>query len=318
MIESKAAYILNGLQAVGSALGDRIVSVTKAANDVVGSTAVDAFMDSAKGIGHRIVHGHSLDNIPAIFNKFGMSGVGDYFSHGLRDVMSPHGMPIPFADEIAKTLGLRPMEAVNWLCFNIGDVVSGGLSVGHSTLTYIAIQNAVAAGFMPPSLAISTAVGSAIKIGLAISSTNPVSLICGVTDLGMLVWGLSPAFTMGHGYFVKGAALNAKPIILGGFWGAGAAAAVGGVLHGFTADDWIDWRERLMKLSFAGAIGGAFGVGSSAISTNPIVISSSAVAGYVFGDWLYERIQAGFQSKGTKDSDDFLPDFLADEYCPAD
>ncbi len=61
------AYALNALQSVGNAASAPVVSFTRVVNERVGTTPTDAFMDAASGVGHRIVHGHSLDNLPTIY-----------------------------------------------------------------------------------------------------------------------------------------------------------------------------------------------------------------------------------------------------------
>ena len=314
MTPTDTNHLLNGMQSLGNTLGQPLVSITKVANDVVGSNAVDVFMDSAKGIGHRIVHGHSLDNLPLIYKKFGASGVLDYSSHGLRDAMSPHGMPIPFASEIATELGLRPLTAVHWLCFNVGDVLAGGLSVVHSIHNIGLMNEAVASGFLSPQLAISTALGSTIKIGFALGTTNPVSLAAGVIDLGVLVWALAPTLSLGQDYFVGPTGVSGSTIFLGAVSGAASAAAIGGALHATTEPSKSSWLERMKRITFSGAIGGALGAGISTLSANPIVISSAAVGGYVAGEWIYEQTKV-LKSPIADKENDFLPDFLVEAFC---
>lgn len=91
-----------------TATADFIVSHTRHINDVVGSTQADKWMDAVWGVGHRIKHGHSFGDLPKVFEQFGWSGVKDFFEHMGRDFCTPHGLPIPFADEIRKTFVNAP------------------------------------------------------------------------------------------------------------------------------------------------------------------------------------------------------------------
>ncbi len=71
-----------------------IVNFTKGINEYIGKLPVDKYMDSVSGIGHRVKHGHDLTFLPEIYNKFGIDGVSGYFSHIIKDLMSPHGVPL--------------------------------------------------------------------------------------------------------------------------------------------------------------------------------------------------------------------------------
>ena len=176
-IENTQITLLAGL----TVLKDGIIEYTKSFNDVAGKTAVDAFMDHAVGRGHRIIHGHDLSYLPEIYNKFGLEGVGDFFAHNTRDVMSPDGLPLPFANEIKSTLGLSTKQSIDWLCLNIADVLTGALSVAHS----VYIFNQLKAGNIDASKAF---IGGMLKIITATYSPNPIVLASGVFDLGALIY----------------------------------------------------------------------------------------------------------------------------------
>lgn len=315
MSPTNISHLLNYLQSAANILNQYLVEITKSVNYTVGTTQVDAFMDTAKGLGHRVEFGHSLDHLPTIFDRFGISGIVDYFGHGMRDAMSPHGMPIPFAKEIRDTLGLRPMTAVDWLSLNIGDVLSGGLSVAHSYQSFGVMRDAVVAGFLPPELAVSIAIGTIVKIGFGISTTNPVSLGAGLFDLGVLAWALYPAMSLGRTYFVEPTRITTATVLTGAVSGAASASGIDETLHANTETGRTVWGESLKRMCFAGGIGAVAGVSAAAISGNPIVISSAAVGGFALGDWMYDQIKNGLPFfHSSEPSSDFLPDFFFEEY----
>jgi hypothetical protein len=170
---------------------DHLVGLTKILNNDSNPGVVDLFMDSAKGRGHRIVTGHDLTDIPIVFEKFGMSGVGDYFVHLSKDIMSPDGIPFPFAKEIQEILGLSTLETINWLSLNIGDVVSGGTSIWHTRVTLIALQS----GNLSQDIVLKILIGSGIKVFCSLNSPNPIGLVCSVVDLGALAYYAYPFYS---------------------------------------------------------------------------------------------------------------------------
>ena len=176
-LEDAQIYLIAGL----TILKKGIIDYTKSFNDVAGKTAVDAFMDQAVGRGHRIVHGHDLSYLPEIYSKFGLEGIGDFFAHSIRDVMSPDGLPLPFANEIKSTLGLSTKQSIDWLCLNIADVLTGAISVAHSVYVF----NELRAGNIEASKVF---MGSMLKFFTATYSPNPIVLASGVFDLGALFY----------------------------------------------------------------------------------------------------------------------------------
>lgn len=180
---------LNSTQIITNIFGPLLVSVTKELNDVLGVSQVDFWMDSAKGVGHRVIHGHSLDNVPVIIDKFGWQGLFDYFSHGMRDTMSPHGMPVPFAKEISIALGLSPLQAVEWLSFNIGELISVGFSIVHSARLFATIRAAVESGHVDQKTGFSALLGAVVKLGIGMTTINPLTIGVGIVDLGIIAWG---------------------------------------------------------------------------------------------------------------------------------
>ncbi len=298
------ANILTSTVNAGSQL---VVEVTAPLNDVVGSTPVDTFMDAAAGMGHRLVHGHSLDHLPVIFEKFGLKGVGDYMIHGLRDLMSPHGMPLPYAKELAETLQLSTKDSINWLCLNVGDLLSGGVSVGHSIYLTKLIRDAAEAGSIDNALKASIAVAIISKLGFGVASTNPITIASGLYDVGMIgyyAYQKPDLFTPPDpGTQFTRAMQHVRNIAKSTLAGAGSAFATGAILHSFTEDDRDRLKARLQKITFAGAVGGLASGCVAVATTAPIAVSASAIGGYVLGEWLYET---------QVESDEFtvVPEFL--------
>lgn len=88
--------------------------------------AVDRMMDAVDGMGHRIKWGHDLEGMLNALHLEGIAGIGDWFKHMALDFTSPAGIPLPFADTVRIMTGMEMDEAVDWLCFNLADVVEVG------------------------------------------------------------------------------------------------------------------------------------------------------------------------------------------------
>lgn len=181
----------NVIQASANFSKDYLVGITKHLSNDSNPGLVDIFMDEAKGRGHRIVTGHDFSNVPEIYEKFGLSGLYDYFKHLSKDVMSPDGIPIPFAKSIQESLGLSTMQSIDWLCLNIGDVLSGGFSLWHTREMILALQ----AGNLSNNIVLKLLIGSGLKIYLSIHSPNPISLVCGLVDLSALAYYAYPVYS---------------------------------------------------------------------------------------------------------------------------
>jgi hypothetical protein len=90
---------------------------------------VHNWMDKVPGRGHRIVHGHGIENIKNVYDNFGADGVLKWFQERSYDSFSTDGLPVPFADDIANILGLSTGQTIQFLTYNIIDVFSGLLSM---------------------------------------------------------------------------------------------------------------------------------------------------------------------------------------------
>lgn len=320
--------LLNGFQTIANSTSDTLISFTKVINDGVGSTPVDAMMDSVSGIGHRVKFGHSLDNLPVIIDKFGFSGTGDYFLHIGKDFASPHGIPIPFADQIRNATGISVKQSVDWLCVNIGDVVSGGLSVYHSYTNAQCLLSAMTDGYLPPVRVFSTAIGAGVKITMSVLSPNPISLASGVFDVGVLAYALTPVFTLGKAYFSATSANAVFTVTSGTAAGAAAGAATGGTLLYFKrlwgGESSFSEKDigRIKKWAFCGACGGLAGSMAALVNPEPITVSTATVMGFVGGEIVYEHLfekepdgQGPVPDQANTSWVDGWPDFLAEAYA---
>lgn len=175
---------MNGLQAFGNLSKNYLVDYTKVLNIDANPGAVDIFMDSIRGRGHRVVFGHDLTTISEIYEKFGLGGIADYFKHIAKDIMSPDGIPVPFAKEIKGALGLSTKNSIDWFCFNIGDVLSGGLSIFHSWMLYQTLST----GAVTEAMVLQIVLGSGIKVVSSIWCPNPISFLSGLFDFGLIAY----------------------------------------------------------------------------------------------------------------------------------
>ena len=184
------SYVSDAVLTIAHASKDQLVDLTKVINNDAFPGVVDRFMDEAVGRGHRVVQGHDFTYLPEIFDKFGLSGVGDYFAHLSKDIMSPDGIPMPFANEIGDAIGMSTMQKIDWLCLNIGDVVSGGFSIWHTTNVIDMLQTGDLSGGMISHVLI----GAGAKIVFSLASPNPIGLACGIVDMAALAYYTYPIY----------------------------------------------------------------------------------------------------------------------------
>lgn len=167
-----------------------LVNFTKVLNEVGKPNQVDIFMDSIKGVGHRIKHGHDLSDLPVIFEKFGWDGVGNFFKHLIgADFMSPHGIPVlPFTYEIGKAFGLSTKQIVDWMCVNIGEAFSGTLAITNSYLNFKLISTGTPDGKKLFIILLS----SGIKLAASTANPNPITFLSSVFDIGLIAYSGTP------------------------------------------------------------------------------------------------------------------------------
>jgi hypothetical protein len=286
--------------AVAEAAKSSLVDFTKVFNDVAGAGATDAWMDAAVGMGHRIAHGHGLENVPEIFRRFGLEGIMDYCSHGLRDAMSPHGMPLPFAEEIASYLGMSTGEAINWLTVNVGDVLAGGLSLAHSWNFNKSMRLAVSARYMSKATLISALIGITIKSAVSFGQHNPIGIASALADLGSFAYGLSPMWTQDLGLSYFSAPGNAA--VGATVTGLGAMAAKAAGEHVFGPETFASSTSGKVADYLATGLAGAFSFAAFKGATH---LLGDAHQGFAVGIASYE-----FLRQGLKKLLPLLPEFL--------
>jgi len=183
-LENSSEKISHFTPAITDSLKGNIIHLTKGFNTANGSHSVHAFMDSAKGMGHRIEWGHDFSWIPHILEEYGFEGLVEYFHHIGKDFMSPHGVPTPFAKEIQQFLGLKTQTTIDFLSINIGKTLSGAFSIIHSVYVYKLLKSRL----LKVPVLISVVMGSGLKIAMAIIYPNPISLSSGLFDFGFIFY----------------------------------------------------------------------------------------------------------------------------------
>ena len=167
-------------------LSPKIVSITKVLNESGASNNVDLFMDSVKGLGHRIKHGHDLSNLLEVYENYGFDGVIKFFKHLFgEDLMSPHGIPLlPYTKEIGEALGLSTKDMINWMCVNIGDLISGGFAITNSYVNYKLITK----GDFDERKLLFLLLSSGIKLTTSTINPNPITFATSLFDLGLATY----------------------------------------------------------------------------------------------------------------------------------
>ncbi len=181
----EADHLISLATAATAAVSTVIVDNLKYVNDVVGSAPVDKWMDSISGVGHRIKHGHSLGDLSEVFDQFGLDGVLDYFNHLGKDLCSPHGIPLPFLNEIRQVFDVKVLDSIEWGCINAGDILPSGLSLVGMFKTFNRIK--ATEKVSRQDIAIQTITITA-NLALGIGTTNPFMISKVIFDVSMLAW----------------------------------------------------------------------------------------------------------------------------------
>lgn len=108
-------------------LKDLVINMTENYHDLGhNGSSVDAMMDGASGMGHRIKEGHDLQGLIEAYDLEGVNGIGLWFNHMLKDFTSPAGVPLPFAEAIQNVTDMPMDKAIDWLTINASDVLALG------------------------------------------------------------------------------------------------------------------------------------------------------------------------------------------------
>ncbi len=130
---------------------------------------------------HRVWFGHDpLANIGMIIDKFGVSALPDWWFGLLKDSMSKAGIPLPGVQWLVQAGLVGDKAATNWLSLNIGEALSGGLSILG---TYRLYNKSVNGKPIHYGWAIA---GVLFKTIGGVLSSNPVVLISAAADAVIL------------------------------------------------------------------------------------------------------------------------------------
>ncbi|MCB2212093.1 hypothetical protein KQI52_08270 [bacterium] len=89
-------------------------------------TEVHRWMDSVPGRYHRIVHGHSLDQVVEVYEKYGIEGVWAWTKELGYDAGSKQGLPaVLYPEKVRVALEMGQADFVDWCFLNMTDVVVG-------------------------------------------------------------------------------------------------------------------------------------------------------------------------------------------------
>lgn len=90
---------------------------------------VNQYMDSVAGSGHRLKFGHSLGDLPDIYDQFGQDGIPAFFCHLIQDFTTVDGLPIfPDAWAVKQSLaasGLAPRTATALVSLSAANLLTG-------------------------------------------------------------------------------------------------------------------------------------------------------------------------------------------------
>lgn len=98
------------------------------------SEAVNSFIDTAQGFGHRLKANHNFDGFLDSLELDGVQGATTWFDHMLKDFTSHDGIPMPGAMFIKEATGMDFEQSVDWLCINAADVIELGAAMGGMEL----------------------------------------------------------------------------------------------------------------------------------------------------------------------------------------
>ena len=151
------------------------------------ATELSRWMDTidghAGGWYHRVKHGHDpLANMGEVYDRFGIEGVVKYPFELLKDVITPHGIPLPGTQFLVQNGYISAKTATEWFSINAGDMFAAGISVYFTHKLWKKSK----AGDIEESTVTWAVLGAGVKIASGVVTKNPVLIISGVVD-GVLV-----------------------------------------------------------------------------------------------------------------------------------
>lgn len=130
---------------------------------------------------HRVWFGHDpLANLSAVIDKFGVSALPDYAVQLFKDSLTKAGIPLPGVQWLVHAGLVSDRAATAWLSLNIGEALSGGLSILGTYRLMKQVKNGqpVERGW--------AALGILFKVVGGTLSANPVVLMSAATDMVLL------------------------------------------------------------------------------------------------------------------------------------
>jgi len=183
-------------------------------------------------------------------------------------------------------MGLTKMQMVDWLSFNIGEVLAGTFSIIHSIHLSRKIPLSISADHVDMSFVMSIGIGSGLKIISGIITTNPIAIFSGVYDLSSMSLAL---------YFVNKASIYTD---MNYFYQITVNALSGGVTGGIITkllgpklgENADLFHNRILRNSFAGTISGIGASCTSVLNSSATSITIGAVSGFILGDQIFDKV----------------------------
>ena len=80
-----------------------------------------------------IEYGSDFEGLMETYQINGIPGIANWFSQISQDLLTPEGVPLPFAEAIQHITGMSASQAIDWLTINISDVVAMGTEAAIMT-----------------------------------------------------------------------------------------------------------------------------------------------------------------------------------------
>lgn len=130
---------------------------------------------------HRVWFGHDpLANIAGVIDKFGVSSLPEWFGQLFKDSLTKAGIPLPGTQWLVQSGLVGDRFATAWMSMNIGEALSGGLSILGTYRLYKQTRNGqpINRGWAVAGILFKTVGG--------VLSANPVVLLSAAADTVIL------------------------------------------------------------------------------------------------------------------------------------
>ena len=180
--------IENLLSFIAILQGHQLTGITRHMEHLFLATKLSRWMDTVDGhVGgwyHRVRHGHDpLANMGEVYDKFGIEGVVKYPFELLKDVITPHGIPIPGTQFLVQGGHVSAKTATEWFSMNVGNIFAAGVSVYFTHKLWKKSKT----GDIEESTVTWAVIGAGVKVTAGVVTKNPVLIVSGVVDGAILV-----------------------------------------------------------------------------------------------------------------------------------